>query len=269
MTSRGSRWKHGSRLLRRRPASFGVWLAAAALVLYAVVMLWPYLVATLVRGSAVTAWTNVATAPIQGRAPAKLPLIGTTVGSDGASWRSSTTGSMTVRLAEAALARARRRRLGRRLPRLGARARPPSPRADEALRRTLSRRSRRRDRHARGARRPRWRPRRPRRGNRRALATYRKAATARATIATRPDPPVRRQHRARRRAPCAAAAKRRRAASKVGLFRGADGGSLEWAYADWRDSKTEVKRARLQLEQARRPSARPPSHSPQPASPIA
>ena len=80
----GSQWKHGSRLLRRWPSSFGIWLGAAALVVYAVVMLWPYLAATLVRGSAVTAWTHLATAPIQGRAPANLPLIGATVGADGA-----------------------------------------------------------------------------------------------------------------------------------------------------------------------------------------
>ena len=56
--------------------------AVAALVVYAVVMLWPYLVAALVRGAAVTAWTNIATAPIQGRAAARLPPPGTTVGSD-------------------------------------------------------------------------------------------------------------------------------------------------------------------------------------------
>jgi multidrug resistance efflux pump len=59
-------------------------LAAVGLVvLYAVAMLWPYLAATLVRGSAVTAWNNVATAPIHGRAPAKLPVPGTTLGADG------------------------------------------------------------------------------------------------------------------------------------------------------------------------------------------
>jgi hypothetical protein len=51
----GNHWKHGSRLLRTRPSSFAIWLAAAALAIYAVAMLWPYLAATLVRGSAVTA----------------------------------------------------------------------------------------------------------------------------------------------------------------------------------------------------------------------
>src|ERR1700722_20684179 len=71
------------RFLRLRPPSFAIWMAAAALVIYAGVMLWPYLAATLVRGSAVTAWTHLATAPIQGRAPANLPLIGATVGADG------------------------------------------------------------------------------------------------------------------------------------------------------------------------------------------
>ena len=58
--------------------------ALAVLVVYAVVMLWPYLAATLVRGSAVTAWTNVATAPIPGRTPPRLPKIGSNVGPDGA-----------------------------------------------------------------------------------------------------------------------------------------------------------------------------------------
>ena len=57
--------------------------ALAALVIYAVVMLWPYLAATLVRGSAVTAWTNIATAPIPGRTPAQLPKVGSIVGADG------------------------------------------------------------------------------------------------------------------------------------------------------------------------------------------
>jgi multidrug resistance efflux pump len=68
----------------RTASSRQVKLAAlAVLVIYAVVMLWPYLAATLVRGSAVTAWTNVATAPIPGRTPAALPKIGSTVGPDG------------------------------------------------------------------------------------------------------------------------------------------------------------------------------------------
>ena len=46
-------------------------------------MLWPYLAATLVRGSAVTAWVNLATAPIPGRVSVHLPLVGSQVGTDG------------------------------------------------------------------------------------------------------------------------------------------------------------------------------------------
>jgi multidrug resistance efflux pump len=57
--------------------------ALVALVIYAIVMLWPYLGAVLVRGSAVTAWTNIATAPIPGRTPAHLPFVGSRVGPDG------------------------------------------------------------------------------------------------------------------------------------------------------------------------------------------
>jgi len=57
--------------------------ALAVLLVYAIAMLWPYLAATLVRGSAVTAWMNLATAPIPGRAPAHLPLVGSQVGADG------------------------------------------------------------------------------------------------------------------------------------------------------------------------------------------
>ena len=57
--------------------------AVAVLAAYAIGMLWPYLAATLVRDSAVTAWTNLATAPIQGRVQAKLPAIGSHVGADG------------------------------------------------------------------------------------------------------------------------------------------------------------------------------------------
>jgi multidrug resistance efflux pump len=71
-----------SRLRRISPRNAKLAAAAVAL-LYAVAMLWPYLAATLVRGSAVTAWNNVATAPIHGRTPAKLPVPGSTVGADG------------------------------------------------------------------------------------------------------------------------------------------------------------------------------------------
>ena len=46
-------------------------------------------------------------------------------------------------------------------------------------------------------------------------------------------------------------AKRRQAGSEAGLFRAPDGTSLQWAYGDWQESKTEIKGARLQLQQAR------------------
>jgi hypothetical protein len=94
---------------RRRLGPRTVKLAAVvALLIYAVVMLWPYLVATLVRGSAVTAWTNLATAPIQGRAPARLPPPGTMVGSDGVLMEivNDRLDEGPVKLAEASLARA-------------------------------------------------------------------------------------------------------------------------------------------------------------------
>ena len=57
--------------------------ALAALVVYALVMLWPYLAATLVRDAAITAWMNLATAPIHGRVMARLPMLGSQVGPDG------------------------------------------------------------------------------------------------------------------------------------------------------------------------------------------
>jgi len=57
--------------------------ALVVLLIYAITMLWPYLAATLVRGSAVTAWVNLATAPIPGRGPVRLPLVGSHVGPDG------------------------------------------------------------------------------------------------------------------------------------------------------------------------------------------
>jgi biotin carboxyl carrier protein len=57
--------------------------AIGALLIYVVIMLWPYLAATLVRDAAVTAWTNLATAPIRGRVQSKLPLVGTTVRESG------------------------------------------------------------------------------------------------------------------------------------------------------------------------------------------
>jgi len=57
--------------------------AIGTLLIYASIMLWPYLAATLVRDAAVTAWTNVATAPISGRVEDGLRLVDTTVPESG------------------------------------------------------------------------------------------------------------------------------------------------------------------------------------------
>ena len=75
-------------------------------------MLWPHLAATLVRGSAVTACTNVATAPIPGRTPTQLPKAGSAVGADGVipELLNEQLDPGMVPRAEAALAAARARR---------------------------------------------------------------------------------------------------------------------------------------------------------------
>ena len=94
----------GARLAQR----FSIGIAAAALLIYIIVMLWPYLVATLVRGSAITAWTHLATAPIQGRAPAVFPPLGAQVAADGVIMEitNDLLDPATVRVAEANLTNA-------------------------------------------------------------------------------------------------------------------------------------------------------------------
>jgi hypothetical protein len=237
--------------LRRRATALA---AIGAVLLYAVVMLWPYLVATLVRGSAVTAWTNVATAPIQGRAPAKLPLPGTTVGSDGVLMEivNDRLDDGPVKLAEAGLARAqaavasamgfleamheleRDRRALMKQNAAHYRAELDSEIATREVRvgilaakansaASLAARSQ-------GVSESGYRSR-----------DYRDDAAIRLSEA---NAELEAERHALERL------KSRRAASNEGLFLGADGGSLDWAYSDRRDAKTEVKRARLQLEQA-------------------
>ena len=139
--------------------------ALAVLVVYAVVMLWPYLAATLVRGSAVTAWTNVAT-----RAHPR-PHAGTSAQDRlqcRARRRHSRTGQRAARsrpgaargggVAGRASARPGDQGLSRGCA--GDRSRPPRP--HEALRRAVQERARRRHRRPRcTARRccaPRWPP---------------------------------------------------------------------------------------------------------------
>ena len=251
----GNHWKHGSRLLRTWPSSFGIWLGAAALILYAVAMLWPYLAATLVRGSAVTAWTHLATAPIQGRAPANLPLIGATVGADGVILEivNDRLDPAPVRLAEAALANARTR-LAAATDYLDSVQELDGQRRELMKRYAADYRADLADEIA-------WR-------EARVTSLAAKAALA-AEIAERSRNVSEGGYRSRdyrdearirldeAEAELAAErmaleqAKRRQAASTAGLFRTPDGSSLPWAYGDWQESKTEIKGARLQLQQAR------------------
>jgi len=239
------------RLIGRRTT---VLAAIGAFVAYAVVVLWPHIVATLVRGSTVTAWTNISTAPIQGRAPVKLPPPGSVVGADGAMMEivNDRLDTGPVHLAEAALARAET---------LVASARNYLEAMQELDRdrRTLMKQ------HA---------------VNYRAeLDTeivLREARVAMlSTKATAAESLVRRtrtvadsgyrsrdqQDATQIRSSAVEAEleeerhalvrlKRRRAAADEGLFLTADGASLDWAYSDRRDAKTEVKRARQQLEEA-------------------
>jgi multidrug resistance efflux pump len=228
--------------------------AVGALLIYAVIMLWPYLVATLVRGAAVTAWTNLATAPIQGRAPAKLPSPGTAVGSDGVLMEivNDRLDSGPVKIAEAALARTQaavtsaqgyldamqeldrdrralmkqnaahyRAELDAEIATHEARVGMLAAKAKSAA--SLAERTR-------GVTDSGYRSR-----------DYRDDADIRLSEA---DAELEAERHALEQL------KNRRAASDDGLFLGVDGGSLDWAYADRRDAKTEVKRARLQLEQA-------------------
>jgi multidrug resistance efflux pump len=228
--------------------------AVGALLLYAVIMLWPYLVATLVRGAAVTAWTNIATAPIQGRAPAKLPPLGTAVGGDGVLMEivNDRLDDGPVKLAEAGLARAQgaaasaqgyleamqeldrdrralmkqnaahyRAELDSEIAMHEARVGMLAGKAKSAA--SLAARSR-------GVSDSGYRSR-----------DYRDDADIRLSEA---DAELETERHVLERL------KSRRAGSDDGLFLGADGGSLDWAYSDRRDAKTEVKRARVQLEQA-------------------
>jgi multidrug resistance efflux pump len=238
--------------MRVRP-SFAI--AAGVLSIYAVVMLWPYLAATLVRGSTVTAWTHLATAPIQGRAPVVLPLVGSTIGADGTILEivNDRLDPTPVLAAEAALADARLR--------VAAAAELlEQVQALDQQRRALMKRHAadyRADLDAEIAVR-----------EARVVLLAAKAESA-GDIATRTGNVADRGYRSRdfhdeSRIKVAEAqaeltaermalerARRRRAASDDGLFLGPDGSSLNWAYGDWQDSKTEVKNARFRLDEAR------------------
>jgi hypothetical protein len=219
------------------------------------VMLWPYFAATLVRGSAITAWSHVATAPIQGRAPAILPQLGSKVGADGViiEIANDLLDPAPVRMAEATLASARTRLAA-------ANDYMDSVQALDGQRRDLMKRyaaDYRADVEAEIV-------------AREARVTLLAAMVASAmAIADRTRTVSDKGYRSQdyvddskirvAEAEAGLAAermaldrlRRRRAASYEGLFLGADGSSLNWAYGSWLDSKTEIKGARLQAEQAR------------------
>lgn len=228
--------------------------AIGAFLVYAVVVLWPHIVATLVRGSTVTAWTNISTAPIQGRAPARLPPPGGVVGPDGVMMEivNDRLDAGPIRVAEATLARAES---------LVASARNYLEAMQELDRdrRTLMKQ------HAANY-----------RAELDAVIALREArvamlstkATAAASLVQRTRTVADSGYRSRdqqddsqiRSSSVEAELeeerhalerlKRRRAAADEGLFLTDDGASLDWAYSDRRDAKTEIKRARQQFEQA-------------------
>ncbi len=59
------------------------WGILAAILVYILALLGPYLRSTLVRDAAVSAWIHTATSPIYGQAGARLPTPGTVIGADG------------------------------------------------------------------------------------------------------------------------------------------------------------------------------------------
>ena len=228
--------------------------ALAVLLLYAIIMLWPYLAATLVRGSAVTAWMNLATAPIPGRAPVQLPLVGSQVGADGVIVEliNEQLDPGMVPRAEAALAAAQ------------ARSRAARGYLEGMLEIDGDRRQLMKDYAARfrseldadiAAREAR-------------LGLLRTKVTVAGQLAERTKNVADRGYRsgdyrddAQIRLAEAEAemaleriaidqAKGRRAAADSGVFIMQDGSSPNWAYEQRQDAKTEVKRARLTLEEA-------------------
>lgn len=232
----------------------GMGIAGLLLAIYVVVMVWPFLAATLVRGSAVTTWTHIATAPIQGRAPAALPVTGSTVGADGAIMEivNDRLDPAPVLMAEAALANARLRVTA-------AQEFLDQVRALDDQRRELMKR------HSADYRAELDAEISVREARMALLAT--KAENA-AAITARTGNVTDRGYRSRdfhdesriREAELQVElsaermaldrARRRRAAAGNGLFLAPDGSSLNWAYGDWQDSKTEIKNARLRLDEA-------------------
>ncbi len=235
-------------------ARLGLGIAVLLVGTYVVVMVWPYLVATLVRGSAITTWTHLATAPIQGRAPVALPLTGSRVGADGTVMEivNDLLDPTPLLVSEAALANARLRVAA-------AREFLDQMRALDDQRRELMKR------HAADYRAELDAEIAVREARIALLAT--KAENA-AAIAARTGNISERGYRSRdvhdesqiREAEVQVEltaermaldrARRRRAGANDGLFLGPDGASLNWAYGDWQASKTEIKNARQRLDEA-------------------
>jgi multidrug resistance efflux pump len=236
-------------------STWSIALGAAVLVGYVVVMFWPYLAASLVRGSSVTAWSNVATAPIRGRVPARLPLPGATVGSNGVVLEivDDLLDPAPAHLAEAAVATARVRVAA-------AEQRLEALRTLDRERRDLMKRYAadfRADLDAEIA------------------ASEKRIALLQVKLATANEMAERSRNIAdsgyrsrdfrdegRLRALEAEAeialerrllerSGRRRTAAQDGIFRDPDGSSSSWAYDDWRESKATIKAATLDLQTAR------------------
>ena len=240
---------------RGRPRSFGIAAGAAILLIYVLAMIWPHVEATMVRGSAVTTWVHVATAPIQGRAPKILPAVGSLVPENGVVMElvNDRLDPGPVKLAEATLANARARTVA-------AQAYAESVRALDDERRELMKRFAANYRAELDA--------EVKIREARLIVLEAKLTSANA-IAGRTKNVTESGYRSRdylddsliKRAEIQAElsierltldrAKSRRAATDDGLFVAADGSSPNWAYGDWLTAKTEIKQARADLEQAR------------------
>jgi len=207
-----------------------------------------------VRGSAVTAWNNVATAPILGRTPAKLPFPGERVGADGVilEIENDVLDPANVRVAEAGLAAAQARTVAAKAYFDGVQ----EVDSDRRALRHLYAENYRADLEAEIV---------IMQGKVALLAT--KVAAAK-LVAERTrsvsDSGYRskdyRDEAAIRQAEAEAdlaaermaleRLQRRRAAANEGIFVASDGSSLNWAYGDQQDAKVELKRARMALDQA-------------------
>jgi len=243
---RAGRWR-----ISARTAKFA---AAAAALVYAVVMLWPYLAATLVRGSAVTAWNNIATAPIHGRAPPTPPVPGSLVGADGVVLEivNDLLDPGPMRIAEANLAAARARSAAAKTFLAGVEEIDRDRR--ELLRRHAANYRAERDAEIEVL-------------QARTAMLEGKLDVARA-LASRgrsvADSGYRsRDYRDDAQIRLAEAelvlaaermalerAKRYRAAADHDIYLAPDGSSLNWAYSDRQEAKTEIKRARFELDRA-------------------